>query len=134
MSYFSCEIEPRFCETDALGHINNTALPIWFEHARTPVFRLFNDALSLETWNLILRKMDVDFIAQIFVGRPVEVRTFIASIGNSSFVVEHEAWQSEELVARGQAVMVHFDYRQQVSAPIPEAVREQLQGYLKDAS
>jgi len=34
-------IKPRFLETDALGHINNTVVPGWFEGARDPVFRWF---------------------------------------------------------------------------------------------
>ena len=40
-------ISPRFLETDALGHINNTVLPMWFEAAREPVFRMFSPELDL---------------------------------------------------------------------------------------
>ena len=133
MNYFTCHIEPRFCETDALGHVNNTALPIWFEHARTPFFRLFNAELKLDTWNLILKKIDVDFIAQIFLGEPVEVRSYLNHIGSSSFVVVHEAWQAGNLVAKGHAVMVHFDYQEQAKAAIPDDVRASLEAYLHDA-
>ena len=31
---FHHEIEPRFNDTDALGHISNTAFPAWFEQAQ----------------------------------------------------------------------------------------------------
>ena len=31
---FHYETEPRFSDTDALGHINNTVYPVWFEQAR----------------------------------------------------------------------------------------------------
>lgn len=50
------ELKPRFSELDGLGHINNTTLPIWFEHARTPLFEIFNPDLKLDGWNLILKK------------------------------------------------------------------------------
>ena len=35
------KVMPRFSETDVLGHINNTALPIWFEAARTPFLNFY---------------------------------------------------------------------------------------------
>ena len=39
-------ITPRFCDTDALGHISNTTLPVWFEGARDPIFRWFTPDLD----------------------------------------------------------------------------------------
>lgn len=39
------QIQPRFQETDALGHINNTVPAVWFESARDPCF-----ASSLPSW------------------------------------------------------------------------------------
>ncbi len=30
-------ITPRFCDTDALGHINNNNAPVWFEGARDSI-------------------------------------------------------------------------------------------------
>ncbi|MCW8127733.1 acyl-CoA thioesterase [Microbulbifer halophilus] len=127
---FSYSVEPRFSETDALGHINNTVIPQWFEQGRLPIFHIFNPDLSLVEWNLILKKMDVDFIAQIFLFSPVEIRTAIKSIGNTSLTIHQEVWQKDELVARGDCVMVHFDYENQAKAPIPREVREQLERHL----
>ena len=39
-------IEPAFYDTDALGHVNNTRLPAWFELARNDLFRLFTPDLD----------------------------------------------------------------------------------------
>lgn len=123
---FELEIEPRFCETDGLGHINNTALPVWFEEARRPVFELFMDKPSFADWNLILRRIEVDFEGELFWGEPVTVRTGIGRVGNTSVAVEQEAWQKGRLCARGRAVLVHFDFAARRSLPIPDAVRERL--------
>ena len=127
---FTYQVEPRFSETDALGHINNTIVPNWFEHGRMPIFQLFNPDLSLAKWNLILKKMDVDFVAQIYLFFPVEIRSWITAIGNTSFGVHQEVWQKGELVAQGDCVMVHFDYENQSKAPIPNEVRERLNEHL----
>ncbi|MEC8487777.1 MAG: acyl-CoA thioesterase, partial [Pseudomonadota bacterium] len=43
----------RFCETDALQHVSNTALVTWFEAAREPIFRMFTPELDLNNWPLI---------------------------------------------------------------------------------
>ena len=58
---FSETLMPRFSETDALGHINNTALPVWFEAARTPFFRFFTPDLDCNKWKLIVAKIEVEF-------------------------------------------------------------------------
>ncbi len=127
---FSENISPRFSDTDALGHINNTMVPIWFEGARTPVFKLFTPELDLKNWPLILAKINVDFEAQMFYGLDMEVRTFISRIGGSSFDVFQELWQQGKRVASGTAVMVHFDYRVQKTAQIPDKIRETLNQHL----
>lgn len=130
---FSMQVTPRFYETDALGHINNTVLSNWFEASREPIFRLFNPALALNEWNLILARVAIDYVAQTHYGREVEVRSWIGKIGNSSFVVEQEAWQEGVCVARGQAVQVFFNYVTQKSEPIPAEYRVLLEAHLPAA-
>ncbi|MBC7185133.1 MAG: acyl-CoA thioesterase, partial [Marinobacter sp.] len=61
---FHLELEPRFSDTDALGHISNTTLPVWFEQARTPVFRIFHPTLEADTWPLIIARLEIDLMAQ----------------------------------------------------------------------
>ena len=119
-------IAPRFCETDALGHINNTALPVWFEKAREPIFRLFTPQMRVEGWKLILARIDVEFLAQIFYGADVELKTCLEKVGNSSMVIHHEAWQEQKLCARGKAVLIHYNYAEQKSEPIPGDIRQEL--------
>lgn len=130
MQTFNYEIDPRFGETDALGHINHAVLPVWFEQARTPLFRLFNPELALDTWNLILKKLEVDYKAQIYAMQPVDITTWLGSIGNSSFLVKHEARQNGQLVAAGEVVMIYFDYKLQSKATIPAEIRKILTPYL----
>lgn len=119
-------VSPRFCETDASGHINNTVLPIWFEKAREPIFRLFSPDLSPEGWGLILARIEVDFVAQIYYGQDLEIRTWLEKVGNSSMVVLQEVRLAEKVCARGRSVMVHFDFELQTSVTIPDEIRQQL--------
>ena len=61
MTCFKEIVATRFSDTDALGHINNTMLPIWFEGARDPIFKFFMPDLDLSKWSLILAKIEVSF-------------------------------------------------------------------------
>lgn len=127
---FSVSITPRFAETDALGHLNNTVLPVWFEQARTPIFKLFTPSLDVTEWVLILAKIEVEFLAEIFYGTEVEIKTYVERVGNSSMVVYQEVWQNEIKSAIGRATMVHFDHKEKISMPIPQTIRDQLSSHL----
>ena len=123
---FHLELEPRFSDTDALGHISNTTLPVWFEQARTPVFRIFHPTLEAETWPLIIARLEIDLMAQSYWHIPVKIKTGIGKIGNSSFHVIQEAWQGDKQIARGVAVLIHFDYEIEKALPIPEDIKARL--------
>jgi len=123
---FHLELEPRVSDTDALGHISNTTLPVWFEQARTPVFRIFHPTLEAETWPLIIARLEIDLMAQSYWHSPVKIKTGIGKIGNSSFHVVQEAWQGDKQIARGVAVLIHFDYETEKALPIPEDIKARL--------
>ena len=123
---FELTVTPRFYETDAFGHVNNTVVTGWFETGRTPLFQLLVGGSDPASLPLILARVELDFVGQIYYGSDVLLRTGIEKIGNSSFVVAQQAWQSGKLVARGKAVQVYFEHDKQASAPIPEAFRQVL--------
>lgn len=131
---FKIMVTPLFADTDALGHINNNVLGTWFELARNDIFRLFvpNLSVSYNDWNLIMLKADYEYLAQMFYGKDVEIRTYVSRIGNSSFTTYHEAWQKGKLCAKGTATMVHFDFINQKSMPIPDDIRVKLEEHIVD--
>ncbi len=130
---FEFRLEPRFSETDALGHINNAVLPVWFEAARADIFRLVHPRLTRDDWPMILAGIQIDFIDQIHLGSEVTITTGIRKIGTKSFTVGQQAYQNGKRVARGEAVLVWFDYQQQASQPIPDEVRALLGEHLLEA-
>lgn len=129
---FKINVTPRFGDTDALRHINNNVLGDWFELGRNDLFKFFTPDLQLsdETWKLIMVRMEIDFLDQIFFGEDVEIRTYITHIGNTSFTIGHEAWQNEELKSKGKNVVVHYDFIEKTKIPIPSEIREKLEEHL----
>ena len=125
------EIAPRFSETDALGHIGNTILPVWFESARSSVFAAVHPAMTLDDWPLIVARYEIDFRRQIFYTATVTVKTAIDRIGNSSLSIYQQAWQNQHLAAEGRTVMVYFDYASNNSVTIPDDIRARLAGLME---
>ena len=125
---FSTIIQPRFGDTDCLGHINNTVLALWFETARNPLFKIFVPDLNfkLETFPLIMAHSEYDFLDELFFQYEVEVRTWISRIGNKSFTVYHEAWQGGRLCVKGSVAAVHYDFMTKQSTPLPEDKKKLL--------
>ncbi|PLS17393.1 thioesterase [Bacillus sp. M6-12] len=126
-------IEPRVSETDGVGHINNTTVPIWFEAGRNKLFKLFTPDDSFKNWKMIILNMNVDYIDQMYFGRDVEVRTWVKRIGNSSLELYEEIHQDNRLCAKGVAVYVNFNLETQKSESIPESIRRELQQHLNEA-
>ncbi|WP_440054869.1 acyl-CoA thioesterase [Pseudoalteromonas sp. T1lg65] len=124
---------PRFAETDVLGHINNTVLPVWFEAARTPIFKVFTPNLDPKQWKLIVAKVEVTFKGELFYGQEVEVKTAIERIGNSSFVILQQAWQHGECCAEGKTVMVRYDFAAKQAQPLSEEERIALSAFMVEA-
>lgn len=121
---------PRFTDTDALGHINNTSVPIWFEGGREPIFKVFTPDLDPKKWRLIIAKLEVNFHAQMYYGSEMEIKTFITKIGNSSFNIYQELWQNEAKCASGTTVMVHFCFKEQKSKPLPDDIISLLKPHM----
>jgi acyl-CoA thioester hydrolase len=133
---FTTTVSPRFGDIDGLGHINNTVLAAWFELGRNPLFRIFEPNLNLshETWSLIMAHTDYDFVGQLFFQFDVEIRTSVSKIGTKSFSVYQEAWQDGRLCTKGNAVIVHYDFKANQTTPIPEDKKRLLEQHLIEKS
>lgn len=126
------KLSPRFKDTDALGHINNASYATWFEEARRPIFEYFIPDLDPKKWNLIIARVEIDYLAQGHYHKDVTVETSVEKVGNSSFVLIQEAFQEGKAIGRGKSYLVHFDYETQKSIQIPDGIREKLNALIKE--
>jgi acyl-CoA thioester hydrolase len=129
---FTLTVSPRVGETDALGHINNCVPPVWFEQARTPLFRIFDPNLDFnrESWHLVMVHSDYDYTGQLYCNSPVEISSWISRIGEKSFTIQHEARQEGRLCVKSNVVLVYYDFIAEKSEPIPTAIRTRLEQHL----
>lgn len=123
-------IEPRVSETDGAGHINNTTVPVWLEAGRNDLFRLFTPDLSFENWKMVIVKMTLEYVAQIYYGKEVEVKVWVKRIGNSSLELYEEIHQQGILCAKNEVIYVNFNFQTQKTEPIPEEIKKELLNHL----
>ncbi|WP_372859130.1 acyl-CoA thioesterase, partial [Pseudoalteromonas sp.] len=86
--------------------------------------------LNPHNWKLIIAKVEVSFVGELFYAHEVTINTSIEHIGNSSFVIRQEAWQQDKCCAIGKTVMVRYDFasktKQMLSADEKAALTQHL--------
>ncbi|WP_298829487.1 thioesterase family protein [uncultured Planococcus sp.] len=123
-------LTPRVSETDAVGHINNTTLPVWFEAARNPLFDLFTPDHDFAKWKMVIVKTTLEFTGQIYFGQDVEVNVWVKKIGGSSLELYEELYQDNNLCAQNTAVYVNYNLNKKKSEQISEEIRLELGKHL----
>lgn len=121
------KITPRISETDGVGHINNTTIPVWFEAARQEIFLIFNPDLSFSEWRMVIVNMNVDYIYQIYYGTEVEIYTWVKKVGSKSLVLYQELYQNQKICSKVTAIYVNFNQIHQKSEIIPHDIRTKLE-------
>ena len=116
---FSCPVELRFSDVDAMNHVNNAVYVTLLETAR---LRLWQEHLgfagSARDIPLIVARVAVDFRAPVGLEDPVEVGLAVKHIGRTSFTLVYRIEASGRLAAEAETVQVHYDYGKARAVPI----------------
>jgi acyl-CoA thioester hydrolase len=90
---FALELRPRFCETDALGHVSNTVYTAYWEAARLRYFESLGEADDAPKRILAFNHMAVEITTRMmrpcFYDEPLLVHARIAALGRTSATFEH---------------------------------------------
>jgi len=126
-------IQTRFCDTDALGHINNAVYLSYFEACRVDWLNQMAGVMALEQGQalpVILARAELDFIQQVYLRDSVEVTANIIHIGNTSFQQCYQLRCAERgVLAKGRAVLVWFDMKTNRKLTIPDTARKYMENY-----
>jgi acyl-CoA thioester hydrolase len=124
-------ITVRFCETDALGHVNNVSYYIYLEQARVELFKEIGLKMNASDWKFIMASCGCQFKNQAYFDQKLAVKTTVSKIGNSSvhFIQRIEDEETGQEIALGDSAIVCFDFQIQKSKPVPELLRKKLEGY-----
>lgn len=117
-------------EMDALGHANNVAYFRYFETARIAYF----DAIGYLTYLRAHRAGPILAETTCRFRRPLEypdmltVGATVDAVDRDRFTMLYALYSErlEDIAARGNGLIVHFDYAQGSKAPLPAIIRQAI--------
>src|SRR6185369_14553721 len=106
MATHRTDIQVRFGDTDALGHLNNASFAAYTEVARLDFLRRLGESVK----SLILATLYIDYRKQVGWEDSVHVETGVEKLGNSSMTLLQTIYANDQRAADVRSVVVHFDY------------------------
>lgn len=125
----SIEIPVAWGEQDAFGHLNNVVYFRYFESARMHYLERIGVLRSHNEQGLgvILASTTCNFKKPVEWPAKLTLRCGCTAVGNTSFTMAYEITDAQGVVvAAGTSVQVMYDYKQQVKARIPDAIRSAI--------
>jgi len=129
-------LQVRFSDVDSYRHVNNVKYFEYFQEARVAfMMRLWEGIVpGTQEVPMVLAQCDVDYLVPIlFRPEAYDVRSWVSRVGNSSFVIDSEVRDGDQVLARARVVMVTFDPETQRAAPSPPEYRELLMRHVVPA-
>jgi len=124
-------IEVRYGDLDPQGHVNNAKHLTYFEQARIQYMielGLFTKDQSFMKIGVILADVHITYFEPIYFGQNIKVGVHAAKLGTKSMTWEQNIVDAdtEKDLAKGEVVIVTYDYQQEKTIPIPQEWRERI--------
>ncbi|MFB6103757.1 MAG: acyl-CoA thioesterase [Halobacteriaceae archaeon] len=122
------DVDLRFQDLDAAGHLNNAVYVTVIEEARVAYLEDVLD-LSLREMTIVVAALSVEFQAPVTDADVLTVETTVTSVGESSFEMAYELLHHDTVVATAETVQVTIDPGTRDPVPIPEAWRTGIRAH-----
>ena len=131
---FYQSVEIRYGDLDPQGHVNNAKHLTYFEQARVTYMielGLFTKDQSFMEIGVILADVHITYFEPIYFGQNIKVGVHAAKLGNKSMTWEQNVADAEtdKVLAKGEVVMVTYDYRTEKTISIPQEWREKIKQF-----
>lgn len=118
-------VRVRFSDVDVYGHVNNVRYLEYYQEARIALL----DALGrgLPPPAVVVARVEVDYRTQLpFRPEPYDVWSAVTRVGTTSYTIEAEIGDADDMVSRCRAVLVGYDPATGRPRPWSPAIRERL--------
>ncbi|MCL7418421.1 MAG: acyl-CoA thioesterase [Halalkalicoccus sp.] len=135
MGEFATDIQVRFRDIDAMGHVNNAVYATYVEQARTEYFEQVLE-VGLDAVPSVLASLELSYERPVLLEESVTVEITVPEMGRSSLPMEYEVLADGERAATAKSVQVFLDPETETPFPIPERFRERIAEFegLEDAA
>ena len=125
-------LQPRFRDTDAMGHINNAVYVTYLEVARQEYWRAFKGGdANYRVVPFILAHVSIDFRSEALMHETLELCIRCTYVGGKSFGFAYAIRDraTQRLVVEADSVQVFYDYASKQSIPAPAELRARLEAF-----
>lgn len=123
----------RYGDLDPQGHVNNARYLTFFEQARMDYLIHLGcwDGIHFLDLNWIVAEACVTYRLPIRMNQIIRVGLKVSRMGNKSLDFQYEILDQEngQTLASGKTVMVAYNYREEHSMLIPEAIRKNIAAF-----
>jgi acyl-CoA thioester hydrolase len=123
------EIEIRWRDLDAFGHVNHASFVTFLEEGRDEWLDRATGSND-EAMSFVIRRVEIDYVSQLVLADDhVRVRVELERIGTSSLttVEEMHVVGDGRLVARARCVLVYVGAAHEHAVPITPALRARFE-------
>lgn len=114
-------LETRWRDLDAFGHVNNAVFATYIETARGTLFKRWNLPFNGTGKSLTVASISINYHKQLKHPSKIVVGQSITRIGNTSFDIESAIFDEKntnEPIATSKVIVVCFDFDKQKSTPV----------------
>lgn len=118
---FHVNIQTRWRDLDAFGHVNNAVFATYIETARGTLFKRWSLPFDGTGKSLIVASMTINYLKQLKHPSNIIVGLKINKVGNTSFNVESYIFNEKDIqnpIATSNVVIVCFDFDNQKPIPV----------------
>lgn len=129
---FTVDIDVRFRDLDAMGHVNNAVYFTYFEEGRKYFFYHLMQSQSAADFPFILARAECDYRRPIQLADPLSLRMHVSEMGGKSFILTYRLVHREDpsiVFATGRTVQVSYDYANQRTMTTSPEIRAKLTPY-----
>lgn len=125
--FFSGEIEVRYADLDAYGHVNHATYFTYLETVRTKIFlEDFNNLINQGIY-LIIVNASCDYKHPIYLGDRVIVTFQPKELRKTSFTLTYSIHNGNGLeYATASTTLVSYDSKIKKPIPIPESILKKI--------
>ena len=118
---FHVNIQTRWRDLDAFGHVNNAVFATYIETARGTLFKRWSLPFDGTGKSLIVASMTINYLKQLKHPSNIIVGLKINKVGNTSFNIESYIFNEKDIenpIATSNVVIVCFDFDNQKPVPV----------------
>ena len=119
----------RFCDTDAIGHVNNAVYSVMCEAGRAELSLRCGLLAPEQGHTVVIARLELDFLREMNWPGEIRIETQVTRIGTRSFTLGQRLLQGDALVATSLSVLAVIDTESRRALPLTETWRAALAPY-----